>query len=153
MLAVLLALQIMAPDTGALPRITLRDALQRSARLDPNYVAALGQVDNAVWARRNAFAVFILPSITLTTDVQWPNPPSINFVTFEPAPRQITAQLTARYDLFTGGQKLAELTRSAAALDGAHAGELAARFATALLTEADYYDVLAGTELERVARE
>jgi outer membrane protein TolC len=63
------------------------------------------------------------------------------------------AQLTARYDLFTGGQKFAELTRSSAALAGAHADELRQRFATALLTESDYYAVLASTELDRVARD
>src|SRR5439155_1267526 len=52
-----------------------------------------------------------------------------------------------------GGQKLAELSRSAAALEGAHAGELQARFASALLTEADYNAVLANRELARVARD
>jgi len=67
MLALLLALQgpaapaAVAVDT--LPQVTLREALQRAAQLDPNYVSALGQVDNAVWARRSAFSVFILPSI------------------------------------------------------------------------------------------
>jgi outer membrane protein TolC len=38
-------------------------------------------------------------------------------------------------------------------VEGAHAGELAQRFATALLTESDYYNVLAGAELDRVARD
>jgi outer membrane protein len=151
MLTLLLALQAVA-GADSVPRITLREALQRAARLDPNYVSALGQVDNAVWARRNAFLAFIVPSITLTTDVARPNPQSINFVTFTPVRQQVTSQLIARYDLFTGGQKLAELSRSAAGLEGAHAGELAQRFATALLTESDYYNVLASTELNRVAQ-
>src|SRR5207247_1780199 len=66
---------------------------------------------------------------------------------------RVAAPGTARYDLFTGGQEFAELSRSAAALDGAHAGELVARFASALLTESDYYAVLANAELLRVARE
>src|SRR5207253_9568560 len=127
--------------------------LRRATGLDPNYVAAVGQVDNAAWARRSAFSVFVLPSMTLSTDFAWPNPQSVNFVTFQKVPRQVTAQLTARYDLFLGGQKLAELSRSGAALEGAHAGELAARFAAALLTESDYYAVLASQELQRVARE
>src|SRR5207247_1456066 len=65
----------------------------------------------------------------------------------------VQAAVTARNDLFTGGQKLAELSRSAAALEGAHAGELQARFASALLTEADYNAVLANRELARVARD
>ena len=68
-------------------------------------------------------------------------------------PYSVQAAVSASYDLFTGGQKLAELTRSAAALDGAHAGELQARFASALLTESDYYAVLSNRELARVARD
>src|SRR5881398_2634323 len=157
MLALLAALQLQlqmtatAPDS--VPTVTLSEALRRATGLDPNYVAAVGQVDNAAWARRSAFSVFVLPSMTLSTDFAWPNPQSVNFVTFQKVPRQVTAQLTARYDLFLGGQKLAELSRSGAALEGAHAGELAARFAAALLTESDYYAVLASQELQRVARE
>ncbi len=69
MLALLLALQApVAPAAvDTLPQVTLREALQRAVQLDPNYVAAVGQVDNAVWARRSAFSVFILPSISLAT--------------------------------------------------------------------------------------
>jgi outer membrane protein TolC len=153
MLALLLAFQAAVPATDSVPVITLAEALQRAAQLDPNYVAALGQVDNAVWARRNAFAVFILPSVTLQADATRTNPPGFNFVTFTPEANAVTAQVTARYDLFTGGQKLAELSRSGAILEGAHAAELSQRFATALLTEANYYDVLASQELARVGRE
>jgi len=151
MLALLLALQVAAPDS--LPRVTLAEALRRATGLDPNYVAAVGQLDNAVWARRNAFAAFILPSVTLQADATRTNPPGFNFVTFTPEANAVTAQVTARYDLFTGGQKLAELSRSAAFLDGSHASELAGRFASALLTEATYYDVLSSRELARVGRE
>jgi len=154
MLALLLALQgPVAPAVDSLPRVTLVEALRRATGLDPNYVAALGQVDNAVWARRSAFAVFILPSVTLQADATHTNPPGFNFVTFTPEANAVTAQVTARYDLFTGGQKLAELTRSAAFLEGSHAAELEQRFATALLTESDYYAVLQNAELDNVARE
>src|SRR5437867_7570099 len=160
MLALLAALQfqlqarpIAMTAVDSLPVVTLSEALRRATGLDPDYVAAVGQVDNAVWARRSAFSVFILPAVTLSTDVARPNPQSINFVTFQPVRTQVTSQLTARYDLFVGGQKLAELSRSGAALDGAHAGELQARFASALLTESDYYAVLADPELAPVAGE
>jgi len=163
MLVLLAALQLQAagavpaPDapSDSLPTVTLAEALRRATGLDPNYVAAIGLVDNAVWARRSAFSVFILPSVTVSADIARLNPPSFNFVTVPPSAlrTQVIAQLTASYDLFTGGQKLAELSRSGAALEGAHAGELAARFAAALLTESDYYAVLAGGELARVARE
>src|SRR5882762_3498607 len=159
MLALLAALQfqqappIATTAVDSLPVVTLPEALRRATGLDPNYVAALGQVDNAAWARRSAFAVFILPSITLNADIARPNPQSINFVTFLPVRQQVTAQMTARYDLFLGGQKLAELSRSGAALESAHASELVARFAAAQLTESEYYAVLADAELVRVARE
>jgi len=153
MLALLFALQAVSGAADSLPRVTLAEALQRAARLDPDYVRALGQVDNAAWARRNAFALFILPSITLQADATHTNPPGFNFVTFTPEANAVTAQVTARYDLFTGGQKLAELSRSGAILEGSHAAELSQRFATALLTEANYYDVLSSQELARVGRE
>jgi outer membrane protein TolC len=151
MLLLLAALQA-APDS--IPVVTLREALQRAAGLDPFYVSAVGQVDNAVWARRNAFAVFLLPAITGDANARRTSPPSFFFTdTLLRVPTLWSAQLTARYDLFTGGQKLAELGRSAAALEGARANELLQRFETAFFTESDYYDVLEGQELARVARE
>src|SRR5712691_3815542 len=155
MLTLLLVLQGAVSSTPAdsLPRITLVEALQRAAQLDPNYVAALGQVDNAVWARRSAFAVFVLPSITLATTATRNNPPFFNFGTLRPEKYAVQGSITASYDLFLGGQKFAELSRSGAALEGAHAGELKQRFSTALLTESDYYAVLAANELDRVARD
>jgi len=158
MLALVAALQLQAASPApaaddSLPVVTLAEALRRATGLDPNYVAAIGQVDNALWARRSAFTVFLVPAVSLETDATKNSPAFFNLGTFREERYSVQALVTARYDLFTGGQKVAELTRSAAALDGAHAGELRARFAAALLTESDYYAVLAGEELSRVARE
>jgi outer membrane protein len=158
MLALLAALQLQVaaappPPDDTLPVVTLAEALQRATGLDPNYVSALGQVDNAVWARRSAFAVFLVPAVSVETDATKNLPAFFNFGTLKQENYAVQAQVTLRYDLFTGGQKLAELSRSAAALDGAHAKELQARFAAALLTEQNYYAVLAGEELVRVAQE
>ena len=55
-----------APPTDSLLRVTLEQAIARATRLDPNYVRALGQVDNAEWGRRAAISTFVLPSITLS---------------------------------------------------------------------------------------
>src|SRR5439155_1926 len=99
------------------------------------------------------FTVFLVPAVSVETDATKNLPAFFNFGTLKPETYSVQAQVTLRYDLFTGGQKVAELSRSAAALDGAHAGELQARFAAALLTEQNYYAVLAGEELVRVARE
>jgi len=143
---------VTAPD-DSLPAVTLAEAIRRASGLDSNYLRAIGQVDNARWARRSAFAVFILPSATLSTLATQNSPAFFNFATLRPEKYSVQAQVSLQYDVFTGGQKVAELTRSAAALDGAHAGELRARFATAQVTESTYYSVLAGAELMRVARE
>src|SRR5205823_12758808 len=73
MLALLALLQLQAatfdpsPD-DSLPTVTLAEALRRATGLDPYYVAAAGQVDNARWARRSAFAVFLLPAVAVETD-------------------------------------------------------------------------------------
>src|SRR6266571_1369695 len=159
MLALLAVLQVAGAAADSLPTVTLAEALRRATGLDPNYVAAVGQVDNAEWARRSAFAVLILPSITLGTDVAWQNPKTIffaactSFTSCPQAPRQVTSQVTASYDVFLGGRKFSELSRSGAALDAAQANEVAARLTTAQRTESTYYAVLAGAELLRVAGE
>ena len=42
------------PAADSIPRISLGEAIQRSARLDPDYVQAVGQIENAEWGRRAA---------------------------------------------------------------------------------------------------
>src|SRR5207247_8983624 len=129
MLVLLAVLQVAVSAADSRATATLAEALRRGTGLDPNYVAALGQVDNAVWARRSAFAVFILPSVTLGTQANHYTPGFFNPANpaGPPIKNVVQAQATLSYDVFTGGQKVAELTRPAAALDGANAGALRAR--------------------------
>ena len=74
MLLLLLALQAnpvqqdSIPAADSLPRITLAEALRRSTRLDPDYVQALGQIDNAEWGRRAAMLAFFVPTISVGLD-------------------------------------------------------------------------------------
>lgn len=150
MLALLAALQV---ATDSLPVVTLRDALRAAARLDPTYVSAAGALDNAEWGRRAAWSTLVLPAVSLRADYSVFSTSAFNFGTFRPSPRLATASVDARYDLFTGGQKVAALRRAQAEVEAADAGTLEARFAVALATEADYYAVLAGEELARVAAE
>ncbi|MGH7699686.1 MAG: TolC family protein, partial [Gemmatimonadales bacterium] len=144
MLALLAALQIGA-DTA--PVVTLREALRSAARLDPAYVGAAGGLDNAEWGRRAAWSALVLPAVTLTGDYSWFSTSSFNLGTLQPAVRSATVRVDARYDVFTGGQKMAALSRAQAEVEAADEGTLEARFAVALATEADYYAVLADEEL------
>ena len=61
------------------------------------------------------------------------------------------ATIDARLNLFSGLSKFNDLSQSQAEVQGARANELGARFESALLTESDYYDVMAQRELTRVA--
>jgi outer membrane protein TolC len=150
-LPLLAALQV-ATAQDSVPVVTLAEALQKAARLDPSYVAAAGQVNNAEWARRAAFAVFLVPAITLSANQTHYWPPTFNFVTFTAtAPNTYAATINASLDVFTGGQKIAGLASSGAALESARSGELQARLTTAMNTESDFYSVLAQRALHRVA--
>ena len=157
MLALLLALQVAAADTtppaDSVPRVTLGEAIRRSARLDPDYVRALGRIDNAEWGRRAAMLAFVLPSVSLGL-----NETKYSQAFFNPAdPATPTSTLvvgsaTANYEVFSL-RKFAELGRTRAELASAEAGELEQRFQAALETESSYYDVLVNQELSRVTAE
>lgn len=141
-----------APPVDSLPRVTLGQAIARATQLDPNYVRALGQVDNAEWGRRAAIATFVLPSITVSLNATKYSTEFFNLGTGRPQDVSVVADATARYEIFSG-RKFADLGRTAAGLDQADATELQQRFQAALQTEADYYGVLLNQELGRVARD
>jgi outer membrane protein TolC len=150
--ALMMLLQAAAPVSDTLPRVTLAQAISRATRLDPNYVQALGQVDNAEWGRRAAIATFVLPSISVFLNATKYSTDQFNIGTSRPQDVSVIADATARYELFSG-RKFADLGRTAAEVDQAEATELQQRFQAALQTEADYYGVLRNQELGRVARE
>jgi outer membrane protein len=151
-IGLLLALQAAATPLsgGAPPRVTLDQAINRATRLDPDYVRALGQVDNAEWGRRAALAVFVLPSLTASIDATKYSTEFFNIGTNRNQAEAVNATIEARYDLFNA-RKFTDLGRTGAELESAHAGELEQRFRTALLVESDYYAVLQNQELSRVA--
>ena len=142
-----------AAPADTLPRITLSDALQRAARLDPNYVQAIGAVNNAAWARRAAMSAMILPSVSVGSDYTSFSTSQFNVGTGAPARTSATARIDARFELFAGGRKFATLSQTGADLEAAHATEEQQRFLTALDTEADFYSVLSNHELVDVSRD
>lgn len=150
MVSLLLLLQVTTTD---LPTITLDEAVRRARRVDPAYVAAQTAVGTASWGRRAAWSSMFLPSINASSLASRFSTPQFNVGTNALEDVAVSAQLDARYDLFLGGRKLAELRRSRAEEDRAEAAELAARYDAAFLAERDYYDVLAQQELDRVSAE
>ncbi len=148
--ALLAAVQVATADS--VPTITLADALQRATRLNPDYVFAQGLIDNAEWGRTAALTAFLIPTVNLATDITRLSAPPLAG-TGAPISNTANASLTARLDLFAGGQRIAGLKRARAELESAEAGEVRSRFVTALLTESDYYAALSDEELTRVATE
>ncbi len=149
--AVLLGLAVVSADS--LPSVTLAEAIRRATRLDPNYVAAVGQVNTAEWARKAAFTTFVSPSLSVATDLTTFSVEQFNIGIGRPAKTTVNARVDARYELFTGGRKTADYRRLGAELDVARANEQQRLFLTALGTERDYYAVLSGRELLDVARQ
>jgi outer membrane protein len=159
MLLLLLALQATPgqqdsiPATDSLPRITLAEALRRSTRLDPDYVQALGQIENAEWGRRAAMLAFFVPTIDLGIDETKYSQEFFNPANpANPTSTLVVGRASANYEIFSL-RKFAEVSRSKADLAGAEAGELEQRFRAALETESSYYDVLVNQELTRVTQE
>jgi outer membrane protein TolC len=157
--AALLLLQVAAgADTvpvaaDTVPRITLTEAIRRAARLDPDYVEALGRIDDAEWGRRAAMLAFFVPSVSLGLDqtkysTEFFNPAD----PANPTSTLVVGSARADYEVFSL-RKFAELGRTRAEVASAEAGELEQRFQAALETESSYYDVLVGQELGLVAQE
>jgi len=151
-LALLAALQIAQAADTTMPSVTLAEALREATQYDPNYVQAAGTVAEADWVRRAAMLVFVLPSITAATDFTGSTTPSFNFGTNSLSKTIVTAHLDARYELFTGGRKIADYQRATADLQSAVANQAGQTFLTAAETEATFYDVLARKALAGVAR-
>ena len=160
MLLLLFALQVTAPgprDTvpsaDSVPRITLGEAIRRSARLDPDYVQALGQIENAEWGRRAAMLAFFVPSVEVGLDETKYSQEFFNPANpANPTSTLVVGRASANYEVFSL-RKFAELSRTKADVASAEAGELEQRFQAALETESGYYDVLVNQELTRVADE
>ena len=157
LLLLLLALQATPADSvpaaTSIPRITLAEAVRRSSRFDPDYVRALGQIDNAEWGRRAAMIAFFVPSVDLGLEQTKYNESFFNPADpANPTSTLVVGRASANYEIFSV-RKFAEISRTKAEVASAEAGELEQRFNAALETESSYYDVLVNQELSRVNAE
>lgn len=134
-------------------QVTLEEALRRATQLDPEYVSALGQIGDAEWAHRAARLALFTPTVSATSSATKFSTEFFNIGTGQLSSEIVDAQVVASYDIFAGGEKFYEAKRARAELARASAAEVEARFRTALLTETEYYDVIAQRELAAVGRE
>jgi outer membrane protein len=140
------------PAADSIPRITLDEAIRRSTRLDPDYVRALGQMDDAEWGRRAALLALVLPSVQVGLDETKYSEAFFNPANpANPTSTLVVGRANARYEL--SFRKFSDLSRTKAEQASADAGEIEQRYRAALETESSYYDVLVNQELTRVSRE
>jgi outer membrane protein len=132
------------------PVVTLTEARRRANSVDPDAVAARSQVATASWERRAALTDVLTPSITAGGSYTHFSEPFFNFGTGTISPNATSATLEARYTVIGAG-KLGGLKSARASVESAEASETAARFRTALATDAAYFAVLADRELSRVS--
>lgn len=160
-LQLLLSLQAVSPQVrpdsvprgDSIPLVTLAEAIRRSTRLDPDYVRALGQIDDAEWGRRAAMLAFIIPALEVGLDQTKYSQSFFNPADpANPTSTLVVGRASADYEVFSV-RKFSDISRTKAEVASAEAGELEQRFQAALETESSYYSVLVNQELARVARE
>jgi outer membrane protein TolC len=136
--------------TDVTPVVSLAEARRRATSVDPNAVAARGQIATAAWERRAAVADVITPRLTAGGSYTHSPDSVFNFGTFGLSRTATSATLQASYTVLGAG-KLGALRSSRASVESAEASETAVRFRTALAADAAYFAVLADRELSRVA--
>lgn len=150
--AMLFAVHGALQQDSVMPVVTLDEARRRAAAVDPVSVTARNNVAIASSEVRTSRIDLYSPNILASTNYTRFSEPFFNFGTGAITPNATSATLQANYVMWGSG-KFATLKRSRASLASAEANEVAARFGTALETDAAYFAVLADRELSRVADE
>jgi outer membrane protein TolC len=132
--------------------VTLQEARDLAAQVDPRAVAARSQVEAAEWQHRSAKTDLLTPVVVAGTSYIRFSEPFFNFGTGDISSDATSATLVASYSVLGSG-KMAALRRSRAAVASAEASEIAAGYNTALTTDALYFSTLADRELARAAQD
>ena len=150
LLQVPIPVRIAPPDTS-LPHVTLAEAIRRATGVDPEYVRAAGQVDNAEWGRRAAVLAFIIPSLVVSLDATKFSTAFFNIGIGAPTSSAVNFRANAAYELLSV-RKITDLGFTKAELEASQANAERQRFQLAFDTENDFLNVLISRELARVAR-
>ena len=139
-------------DAGA-TRITLDDALARAVVRSPQLAQSEQALVNAGETRRTAVGAF-LPTISTNSGMSVRSTQRFDAATdrlVTGSSNSYNAGLTARYDLFRGGQRFSELDRAAADVAAARARREDQRFNVNFQTKNFFFQALRQEELLTVA--
>lgn len=130
--------------------VTLNEAIELALSSDPAAVAAAGAETSSRAQLRQAWGSF-LPSLTLNSSYGNSSNQRFDQATGRLVSESYTAQITAGYDLFTGGRRLLQQRAARADVTASAAEYRAQRFETILNTERTFYAAAAGDELVTAA--
>ncbi len=155
-LAVLLGVQT-APLIGQDRSVSLADAIRLAEQVQPSIVRARGDIHNAGAERREAIGAF-LPDVTASSrgsstfsegvtriDPNTGLPLGGNSTT-----GNVSFQLSAGVDLFSGFRRTADLRAANAGQAAADASYVDAKYDVALSTTQEFFNVLSAADLRRV---
>lgn len=132
--------------------VTLDEAVELALRADPSAVAAVGAEATSRSQLRQAWAAY-LPTVSLGSNYGNSSNQRFDQATGRLVSESYSAQITAGYDLFTGGRRILQQRAARAELTAATAESRAQRFQTILNTERTFYAAAAGDELVGAARQ
>lgn len=137
----------------AVPVLGLDEAIELALRHSPIMAQAQGAVTNSLGGERTALGQF-LPSVSLSTGASHSsserfNPQTNTSVTG--SSNSYNAGLSASLELYTGGRRMAELTRARAETEASEAALIESRFSVILSTKRAFFEVLRADDLIRVA--
>jgi outer membrane protein len=154
MAAVVVAVQAVSPAAAQQPLrvVTLDEAIEQALGSDPAAVAAAGAEVSSRAVLRQAWGSY-LPTITLNSSYGNSSNQRFDQATGRLVSESYTAQVTAGYDLFTGGRRLLQQRAARAEVTASTAEYRAQRFQTILNTERMFYAAAAGDELVLAAQQ
>ena len=145
--AVVMVAGVAVPSLAQEPArvVTLDEAIELALRSDPSAVAAVGAEASSRSQLRQAWAAY-LPSISLGSNYGNSSNQRFDQATGRLVSESYSAQVTAGYDIFTGGRRIMQQRAARAELTAATAESRAQRFQTILNTERTFYAAAAGDE-------
>ena len=147
-----------AGSSGAqAPKITLAEAVERAARVQPSVIQAGGSVRTAEARQRTASGAF-LPNFSLSSGIgrsfsegpQRVDPNTGQVISGNSTNQSITNSISSSVDLFTGFRRGNEKRAANASRDAADASYLNARNTQQLTTTNQFFDALAAEHLLQV---
>ena len=140
-------------DPGA-PRVTLDDAIGRALILSPAMAQSEQSVINAGESKRTAVGAF-MPTLSTNSGMSMRSSERFDAATdrlVSGSSNSFNAGISARYDVFRGGQRFSDLSGARADLRAAEARRQDQRFGVILQTKNLFFQALRQEELLEVAR-